>query len=75
MQRNREAVPEAVKQVKTDKIKAQFDICNKAVELWQNYMVGQQRQQISELQFDKFPDPQSFLGVEISIQNTSQYLF
>ena len=31
------------------------------VELQQNYMVGQQRQQISELQFDKFPNPQSFL--------------
>ena len=31
------------------------------VELPQNYMVGQQRQQTSELQFDKFPDPQSFL--------------
>ena len=31
------------------------------VELPQNYMVGQQRQQISELQFGKFPDPQSFL--------------
>ena len=27
----------------------------------QNSMVGQQRQQISELQFDKFPTPQSFL--------------
>ena len=26
-----------------------------------NYMVGQQGQQISELQFDKFPDPSSFL--------------
>ena len=31
------------------------------VELPQNYVVGQQRQQISELQFDKFPNPQSFL--------------
>ena len=31
------------------------------VELPQNYMVGQQRQQISELQFDTFPHPQSFL--------------
>ena len=31
------------------------------VELWQNYVVGQQRQQISELQFDIFPYPQSFL--------------
>ena len=30
------------------------------VELPQNFMVGQQRQQISELQFDKFPNPQSF---------------
>ena len=28
-------------------------------------MVGQQRQQISELQFDKFPTPQSFLVREI----------
>ena len=26
----------------------------------QNSLVGQQRQQISELQFDKFPDPQAF---------------
>ena len=31
------------------------------VELPQNYMVGQQRQQISELQFDKFLSPQSFM--------------
>ena len=31
------------------------------VELPPNFMVGQQRQQISELQFDKFPNPQSFL--------------
>ena len=31
------------------------------VELPQNYMVGQQRQQVSELQFDKCPNPQSFL--------------
>ena len=31
------------------------------VDLPQNYMVGQQRQQISELQVDKFPNPQSFL--------------
>ena len=30
-------------------------------ELPHNYMVGEQRQQISELQFDKFPNPQSFL--------------
>ena len=31
-----------------------------SVELPQNYMVGQQRQQISDLQFDKLPDLQSF---------------
>ena len=31
------------------------------VELPENYMVGQQRQQISELHFDKFPNPQSSL--------------
>ena len=31
------------------------------VELPQNCMVGQQRQQIPELQFDKLPDPPSFL--------------
>ena len=30
------------------------------VELPQNYMVGQQRQQLSEMQFDTRPDPQSF---------------
>ena len=31
------------------------------VETPKNCMVGQQRQQVSELQFDKFPNPQSFL--------------
>ena len=31
------------------------------VDIPQNYMVRQQRQQISELQFDKFPITQSFL--------------
>ena len=35
------------------------------LELTQSYMVGQQRQQIPELQFDKFPDPQSFLVSKI----------
>ena len=30
------------------------------VDIPQNHVVGQQRQQISELQFDKFPNPQSF---------------
>ena len=39
------------------------------VELQQNSMVGQQRQQISELQFDKFPNPQSFLVWKIRFKN------
>ena len=30
------------------------------VDIPQNYVVGLQRQQMSELQFDKFPNPQSF---------------
>ena len=33
----------------------------------------QQRQQIPELQFDKFPDPQSFLVWKNSIQESSDY--
>ena len=46
------------------------------VELPQNYMVGQQIQQILELQFDKFPNPQSFLVLENKkIQASSDYLF
>ena len=39
------------------------------VEFPHNSMVGQQRQQISELQFDKFPDPQSFLVWKIRFKN------
>ena len=39
------------------------------VELPQNYMVGQQRQQISELQFDKFTNPQSFLAWKSRFKN------
>ena len=38
------------------------------VEIPQSSMVGQQRQQISELQFDKFTDPQTFLMSEDKIQ-------
>ena len=38
------------------------------VEIPQNYMVGQQRQQISDLQFDKFPSSTIIFGVEFSIQ-------
>ena len=34
-----------------------------------NFIVGQQRQQISELQFDKFPNPQSFLVWKIRFKN------
>ena len=39
------------------------------VEFPQNSMVGQQRQQISELQFDKFPTSQSFLVWKILFKN------
>ena len=43
------------------------------VEHSQNYMVGQQGQQMSEFQFDKFPDPQSFLlwKIRFTIQVTT----
>ena len=39
------------------------------VEIPQNTMVGQQRQKISELQFDKFPAPHSFLCWKIRFKN------
>ena len=39
------------------------------VELWQNYMARQHRQQISELQFDKFPNPQTFLVWKTRFKN------
>ena len=45
------------------------------VEFPQNSMVGQQRQQISELQVDKFLNPQSFLVWKITIQKSSDCLF
>ena len=59
------------------------DICNKPlstsstmpVELPQNFMVGQQRQQMSELQFDIFHYPQSFFVWKNSIQKSSDCLF
>ena len=41
----------------------------------QNSMVGQQRQQISELQFDKFPDSPIIFGLEDSIQKSGDHLF
>ena len=43
------------------------------VEIPQNSMVGQQRQQISELQFDKFSKPQSFLMLEDKINKPGDY--
>ena len=39
------------------------------VELPQNYMVGQQRRQISELQFGKFSYPQAFSRVKMRFKN------
>ena len=45
------------------------------VEIPQNSMVGQQRQQILELQFDKFPTPASFFRLEDKIQESSDNLF
>ena len=39
------------------------------VDIPQSSTVGQQRQQISELQFDKFPTPSSFLCWKISFRN------
>ena len=39
------------------------------VKIPQNRMVGQQRQQISELQFDTFPTPHSFLCWKIRFKN------
>ena len=39
------------------------------VDLPQNSLFGQQRQQISELQFDEFPTPHSFLCWKIRFKN------
>ena len=40
-----------------------------SVEIPQNSVVGQQRQQISELQFDKFPNPSTFLCWKIRFKS------
>ena len=40
------------------------------VDIPRSSMVGQQRQQISELQFGKFPTPSSFFVLEDEIQKT-----
>ena len=85
MQRNREAVPEAgrTKTVHTSEDRLNQGTIpmptfaprpstmssTMPVELPQNYMVGQQRQQISELHFDKFPNPQSFLVWNTRLKN------
>ena len=37
-------------------------ICEHLVDIPQNNVVGQQGQQMSELQFDRFPDPPSLLA-------------
>ena len=45
------------------------------VDIPQNSMVGQQRQQRSELQFDTFPTPFHILKLEDKFQKPSYYLF
>ena len=45
------------------------------VDFPQNSMVGQQRQQISELQFDKLPKSPIILVLEDTIQKSSDYSF
>ena len=89
VQRNREYVPEApdgrrlFKQVKTQNqgtipmptfaTRPLTTSSTIPVELPQNHMVGQQRQQVAELQFDKFPNPQSFLvwAIRLKKQGTT----
>ena len=44
------------------------------VEIPQNTLFGQQRQKISELQFDKFHAPHSLFMLEDKIQESSDYL-
>ena len=39
------------------------------VDIPQSSMVGQQRQQISELQFDKYPNPSSFMCWKIRFRS------
>ena len=85
MQRNREAVPEArrTKTIHTSEDRLNHGTMpmptfatkpwtassTMLVELPQSYMVGQLGQQISELQFDKFRDPQWFLVWQIRFKN------
>ena len=85
MQRNQEAVPEAGRtktiQTSEDRLnqgtipmptfatRPSTTSSTMPVEIPQNCMVGQQRQQISELQFDKIPSPQSFLVWKLRFKN------
>ena len=87
MQRNRETVPEAgrTKTIHTSEdrlnqgtipmptfaTKPLTTSSTILVELPQTYMVGQQRLQISELHFDKFLDPQSFLVWNIRFKDSA----
>ena len=41
----------------------------------QNYMVDQQRPQVSELHFDKFPTPSTFSCCKIRFKNRGMFLF
>ena len=74
VQRHREAVPEAER---TKTIHTSEDRLNHgtipmprfATRPLENNMVGQQRQQISELQFDNLLNPQSFLVWKIRFKN------
>ena len=91
VQRNREAVPEAGRMktshtsedrqnqgtipVPTFATKPLTTSSTISVELPQNHMVGQQIQQNSELQNDKFPTPQEFLVWKIQIQKLSDCQF
>ena len=64
-------------------INSNANICKKAVDCEfiisggysAEFLVGQQRQQISELQFDKFPAPFFIFMLEDKIQKPSDFLF
>ena len=72
VQRNREAAPEAEDGQNYGTIPMPMFATRpmtmnskRPVNIPQNYMVGQQGQQIPKLQFDKFPNPQSFFAWKI----------
>ena len=90
MQRNREAAPEAERtktsQTSEDRqnqgtipmptfaTRPLTTSSTIPVELLQNHMVEQQRQQISELHFDKFPNPQSLLVWNLDSKHKSLHV-